>query len=154
MTRRLLLASLLAILPFSSPSAQNQAAPAVTAIHTAAVMVLHATESLDSRVLVRVPVNSTVSVGTCSAQWCKVTYATTTGSATKESIDAAKLPAAPTDISRGYRNSQGQLIPFPRKTPDNQPPPGASAQCRDGSYSFSATRRGTCSHHSGVARWL
>jgi hypothetical protein len=33
-------------------------------------------------------------------------------------------------------------------------PAGATAQCRDGSYSFSASRRGTCSHHGGVARWL
>ncbi len=30
------------------------------------------------------------------------------------------------------------------------PPAGATAQCRDGSYSYSASRRGTCSHH-GVA---
>jgi hypothetical protein len=33
-------------------------------------------------------------------------------------------------------------------------PAGASAQCRDGSWSFSESRRGTCSHHGGVARWL
>ncbi|WP_343205931.1 DUF3761 domain-containing protein [Rhodanobacter sp. MP1X3] len=33
-------------------------------------------------------------------------------------------------------------------------PAGASAQCRDGSYSFSMNHRGTCSHHGGVARWL
>ncbi len=35
-----------------------------------------------------------------------------------------------------------------------QAPAGATAQCRDGSYSFSASRRGTCSHHGGVAQWL
>lgn len=33
-------------------------------------------------------------------------------------------------------------------------PSGASAVCRDGSVSFSASRRGTCSHHGGVAEWL
>lgn len=33
-------------------------------------------------------------------------------------------------------------------------PAGASAQCRDRSWSFSESRRGTCSHHGGVARWL
>ncbi|WP_425542399.1 DUF3761 domain-containing protein [Sphingomonas oligophenolica] len=33
-------------------------------------------------------------------------------------------------------------------------PAGASAQCRDQSWSFSESRRGTCSHHGGVARWL
>ena len=30
---------------------------------------------------------------------------------------------------------------------------GATAKCRDGSLSFSAHRRGTCSHHGGVALW-
>ena len=33
-------------------------------------------------------------------------------------------------------------------------PPGATAQCRDGTYSFSLHHSGTCSHHGGVARWL
>lgn len=33
-------------------------------------------------------------------------------------------------------------------------PPGASAQCRDGTYSYSHHRRGTCSYHHGVLRWL
>lgn len=32
-------------------------------------------------------------------------------------------------------------------------PGGATAKCRDGSYSHSKHRRGTCSHHHGVARW-
>ncbi|MEU3752341.1 DUF3761 domain-containing protein [Streptomyces olivoreticuli] len=31
---------------------------------------------------------------------------------------------------------------------------GASAVCNDGSASYSAHRRGTCSHHGGVAQWL
>lgn len=34
------------------------------------------------------------------------------------------------------------------------PPPGATAVCRDGTYSFSQSRSGTCSRHGGVARWL
>jgi hypothetical protein len=33
-------------------------------------------------------------------------------------------------------------------------PPGATAQCRDGTYSFSKHHSGTCSSHGGVARWL
>ena len=33
-------------------------------------------------------------------------------------------------------------------------PAGASAQCGDGSWSFSENHRGTCSHHGGVSRWL
>jgi hypothetical protein len=33
-------------------------------------------------------------------------------------------------------------------------PPGATARCNDGTFSFSQTRSGTCSHHGGVAQWL
>ena len=33
-------------------------------------------------------------------------------------------------------------------------PTGATALCRDGSYSFSQHRSGTCSYHGGVARWI
>jgi hypothetical protein len=51
-----------------------------------------------------------------------------------------------------YVNSQGQTV----KRPENcsSAPQGATAQCRDGTYSFSKSRRGTCSHHGGVAKWL
>lgn len=31
---------------------------------------------------------------------------------------------------------------------------GATARCRDGTYSFSQNRRGTCSGHGGVSGWL
>lgn len=53
-----------------------------------------------------------------------------------------------------YTNHQGEVVRRPVRALSSQAPPGASAQCRDGSYSFSAHRRGTCSHHGGVARWL
>jgi hypothetical protein len=33
-------------------------------------------------------------------------------------------------------------------------PPGATALCRDGTYSYSKHHSGTCSHHGGVKRWL
>lgn len=33
-------------------------------------------------------------------------------------------------------------------------PIGATARCRDGSYSFSQHHQGTCSYHGGVAEWL
>ena len=36
----------------------------------------------------------------------------------------------------------------------DSPPPGATAKCRDGSYSYSQHHSGTCSHHGGVAAWL
>lgn len=51
-----------------------------------------------------------------------------------------------------YRNSQVQEIQSP--TYYNSPPNRATAECYDGTYSFSANHRGTCSHHGGVKRWL
>ena len=51
-----------------------------------------------------------------------------------------------------YVNNKGQTVPRPENC--SAQPKGATAQCRDGSYSFSQSRRGTCSHHGGVAKWL
>jgi resuscitation-promoting factor RpfB len=51
-----------------------------------------------------------------------------------------------------YVNSNGQTVQRPENC--SVPPKGASAQCRDGSSSFSTSRRGTCSHHGGVAKWF
>lgn len=53
-----------------------------------------------------------------------------------------------------YVNTYGNTVHSPAYSTDNSVPAGASAQCRDGTYSFSQSRRGTCSHHGGVARWL
>lgn len=52
-----------------------------------------------------------------------------------------------------YTNSEGVRVHRPTFS-DGGPPAGATAQCRDGSYSFSLHRNGTCSHHGGVAKWL
>ena len=51
-----------------------------------------------------------------------------------------------------YLNSRGNCVHRPVQA--NRAPAGASARCRDGTYSFSQSRRGTCSHHGGVAEWL
>src|ERR1700736_6295369 len=51
-----------------------------------------------------------------------------------------------------YQNSDGQCIPRPNQS--QGVPQGATAQCRDGTYSFSTHRQGTCSGHGGVSQWL
>lgn len=56
--------------------------------------------------------------------------------------------------NKTYVNSAGQTVQSPSYTKDGSVPAGASAKCGDGTYSFSQSRRGTCSHHGGVARWL
>lgn len=51
-----------------------------------------------------------------------------------------------------YKNSKGVKVQSP--TYYDSPPEGATAECNDGTYSYSQSRRGTCSHHGGVKRWL
>lgn len=59
----------------------------------------------------------------------------------------------PTPLSEvnHYTNTAGDLIQSP--TLYSSIPEGATAKCADGTYSFSASRRGTCSHHGGVSIW-
>ncbi|HJQ70533.1 MAG TPA: DUF3761 domain-containing protein [Blastocatellia bacterium] len=56
----------------------------------------------------------------------------------------------PSRTSRGGSNSGGRSGPVRA----SEVPEGATAECRDGTFSFSQSRRGTCSHHGGVKRWL
>lgn len=51
-----------------------------------------------------------------------------------------------------YTNADGDQVHSPAYS--NSVPTGATAQCGDGTYSFSQHRSGTCSHHGGVASWL
>ena len=53
-----------------------------------------------------------------------------------------------------YTNIDGLDVHSPAHTLDGSVPNGASAKCRDGSYSFSKHHSGTCSHHGGVNSWL
>lgn len=58
------------------------------------------------------------------------------------------------DSHRTYQNSDGRTVHSPARSNSGRVPEGASARCRDGAYSFSRHRRGTCSGHGGVAAWL
>ena len=60
---------------------------------------------------------------------------------------------APVGCTNGtYVNSAGNTICSPEASP--VAPAGATAQCVDGTYSFSQSHSGTCSHHGGVSVWL
>lgn len=50
-----------------------------------------------------------------------------------------------------YENRYGNEVRLPVYT--DEAPEDATAQCNDGSYSFSQHRSGTCSHQGGVAEW-
>lgn len=51
-----------------------------------------------------------------------------------------------------YTNKDGYRVQSP--TYYNSQPKNATALCKDGTYSFSRNRRGTCSGHGGVQKWL
>jgi hypothetical protein len=53
-----------------------------------------------------------------------------------------------------YTNVDGDQVHQPAKSLNGTIPTGASAQCRDGDFSFSEHHSGTCSSHGGVAKWL
>ncbi|MGN8136439.1 DUF3761 domain-containing protein [Paraburkholderia sp. 22099] len=53
-----------------------------------------------------------------------------------------------------YTNRDGNTVHAPARSLSSKVPQGATARCRDGTYSFSRHRSGTCSRHGGVADWL
>jgi uncharacterized protein YraI len=146
-----------------------QAAPNATAYATTALRVREA-PSADAGVVGTIPRGGAVAVGACSARWCEVAtgaleghaarrYLTTQPAGVRSRISyraPSRAGGAGIGIGSGwgYVNSAGVHVPSPTFTQDGRTPEGASARCRDGSYSFSMSRRGTCSHHGGVARWL
>ena len=60
----------------------------------------------------------------------------------------AAAPAAPAAKSAPATKSA------PTATAGNTDPTGATAKCKDGTYSKSKHHSGTCSSHGGVAEWL
>lgn len=66
-------------------------------------------------------------------------------------VNGTKAPA-PSCPNGTYVNTAGNTVCSPYSS--SSAPAGASAQCNDGTYSFSQNRSGTCSHHGGVASWL
>lgn len=70
-----------------------------------------------------------------------------------ETVTPAKeKKSVPLSNDNHYINSAGNEVHSPAFAPSV--PVGASARCRDGSYSFSESRRGTCSGHGGVGEWF
>lgn len=112
---------------------------------------------IDARSLITIPPKTAVNVSGCKDGWCAVNYQQHSGHVIEVFLrfpSVAAPSATRTSAGRGYVNSRGEWIPSPVATVDGRPPSGASAQCRDGTYSFSRSRSGTCSHHGGVSRWL
>lgn len=113
--------------------------------------------SASSRVILTIPQGTQVYLQEdCDCVWVYVTYNGYCGYVYAQfltkSVPATTTTAVAQEPIRHYTNSYGNTVQSPTRY--NKPPAGATALCRDGSYSFSQSRRGTCSHHGGVAQWL
>ncbi len=73
---------------------------------------------------------------------------------TVRSYSTPSAPAGDCVDGGSYTNSDGNDVHSPCHSNTGGAPAGATAQCRDGTYSFSQHRSGTCSSHGGVAQWL
>jgi len=119
---------------------------------------LRSAPSTDSRLLYQIPKGTVVELNGCESNWCEVSVSGHSGyvarqyTVSKEAQHADRYQAHPTGPVNHYTNSRGNVVQSP--THYDAPPEGATAQCNDGTYSFSQSRRGTCSHHGGVRRWM
>ena len=66
---------------------------------------------------------------------------------------AAAAPAAAAATPAAAKSSTGAHS-APTAAAGNTDPTGATAKCKDGTYSKSQHHSGTCSSHGGVAQWL
>ena len=74
--------------------------------------------------------------------------------------DAAATPPAATPPAAAPHSSRA-TVPTSAGAPKSadekeaaNSPTGATAKCKDGTYSHSAHHQGACSHHGGVAEWM
>jgi hypothetical protein len=114
---------------------------------------LLASPTFNGKRVALLPEGAQVRIIKCQQQACSVEFRRLQGYVHQELLRGT--PARhPVDPGLGYTNSEGQWIPSPAHTVDGHAPDGATARCRDGSYSFSQSARGTCSWHGGVDEWL
>jgi len=84
-----------------------------------------------------------VQVSACGNGWCQIAVNGIAGYLPRLSL--SQEPNGSFKEGSGYTNSKGNRVQSPTRTPDNQPPPGATAQCRDG-------HTASASHAEGRAR--
>lgn len=70
--------------------------------------------------------------------------------ASKSKAAAAAAPAATAPAAKSSTAAKSA----PTAAAGNTDPTGATAKCKDGTYSKSKHHSGTCSSHGGVAEWL
>lgn len=130
-------------------------APAFAQNRTARSSVnLRAQSNTNSTILDVIPLGTRVYViGDLASGWSQVVYNHQVGYVYSSYLMSGQAYTyTPSTRVHYYTNSAGQRVQSPTYYPSA--PRGATARCVDGTYSFSRNRRGTCSHHGGVAQWL
>ena len=74
--------------------------------------------------------------------------------AAADATAAAPATAAPAAAAPAAAQSATASKSAPTAAASNTDPTGATAKCKDGTYSKSKHHSGTCSSHGGVAEWL
>jgi hypothetical protein len=98
--------------------------------------------------------------GTCSGHGGVQKAGTSAASAAPAAAAPAAAPAAPAaPVKKATPATPAAAAPAaaksaPTATAGNTDPTGATAKCKDGTYSKSQHHSGTCSSHGGVAEWL
>src|SRR5438876_3858006 len=133
--------------------AQDSTSLRDTLAYTTAIVTVRAKPFANAQSLGRVDAAAPVRLYTCSDGWCSIAAGRFAGYVPKQYLSAQPTPGTRRP-GPGFVNSRGEWVPSPTRTPNDSPPSGASARCRDGTYSFSRSRSGTCSHHGGVTQWL
>jgi hypothetical protein len=88
--------------------------------------------------------------GTCSGHGGVQKAATPAAAAPAAAAPAAAAAAAAPAAAKSSTASKSA----PTAATSNTDPTGATAKCKDGTYSKSQHHSGTCSSHGGVAQWL
>lgn len=128
--------------------------------YTTVALNLREGPGINNRVVMVLPKGTPVIIDDdCNCKWIPVRYGSCIGyvkasylSKNRVSYGRRKLSRSHTAYrNRYYTNSYGNRVQSPTRYRGR--PAGATALCSDGTYSFSQSRRGTCSHHGGVAKW-
>lgn len=113
--------------------------------------------NIHGNILLVIPKLSVVKISSCDEGWCNATFYGVYGYVRESYLRQSLISHSPHskrkfEVTKYYTNSSGKHIQSPSYFSSS--PSGATAECNDGTFSFSQSRRGTCSHHGGVKRWL
>jgi uncharacterized protein YraI len=126
---------------------------------TLAAVNLRKTPGSSGAVVTVIPKGTLLNLNGCISSWCKVSFKGYSGYLNSNFVGIPSNtlinPVGGKVIEEvSSKKSTASVGLSVESSIDNSIPAGATAECRDGSYSFSTNRRGTCSQRGGVKRWL